>query len=215
MIRTLFIDLETTGLPKQPCWDQYYDPRQTEHYDSSRIVQICAITYDIDQKDPSKSVKKSEHDYIIKPDGFVIQNVEIHGIDHNMASFSGITLASAMRNMKDDITDCKLLVAHNLGFDKNVLLSELYRMNLSEYVPCITSMSEFCTSKGCTNLTRIPFNKTKFKQPKLSELYEFLFKKKATGLHNALFDTRIMIECFFDLMKIGYISLTQRSSPHL
>lgn len=208
MIRVMFIDLETTGLPKQPSYDYYYDPKQTNHYDTSRIVQLCVITYDIDQKDPENSVKKSEHNYIIRPDGFVIQNAEIHGIDHNLASFAGITLADAMRNIKDDIAECKLLVAHNLGFDKNVLLSELYRTNLAEYVPYIISMSEFCTSKGCSNLTKIPFNKFKYKQPKLSELYQFLFKKTANGLHDALVDTRYMVECFFELIKIGYISIS-------
>lgn len=204
MFKVMFIDLETTGLPKQPCYDKYYNPAETKHYDKSRIVQIAVITYEIHA---TNHTKKSEHNYIIKPDGFVIQNAEIHGIDHNLATFAGITLADAMSHMLADITDCKLLVAHNLGFDKNVLLSELYRTGLRNYITVINSMSEFCTSKGCTNLTRIPFNKFKFKQPKLSELYKFLFKKDAIGLHDALKDTRIMTECFFELLKIGYISI--------
>lgn len=207
MIRVLFIDLETTGLPKQPCYDYYYDPKQVSYYEQSRIVQIAAITYDVDCKEPSKSVLVAEHDYIIKPNGFVIQNSHIHGIDQTLASFAGITLADAMSRIADDLNGCKLLVAHNLGFDKNVLLSELYRMDLQKYIPVISSMSEFCTSKGCSNLTKIPFNKSKFKQPKLAELYKFLFKKEAVGLHNALNDTHIMIKCFLELLSTSYISL--------
>ena len=209
-IKVMFLDLETTGLPKQPSYDYYYDPRQKEYYDTSRVVQIAVITYEIDIDGKSPPVKKSEHSYIIKPEGFIIQNAEIHHIDHNLASFAGITLAEVMKNIKPDIQGCKLLVAHNLGFDKNVLLSELYRMNLSEYVPIINSMSEFCTSRGCTNLTKISYSKDKFKQPRLGELYKFLFKKEATGLHDALQDTRVMVECFLELIRIGYISLGVR-----
>lgn len=206
----MFLDLETTGLPKQPSYDYYYDPRQKEYYDSSRVVQIAVLTYEIDRNNILPAVKKAEHNYVIKPDGFIIQNAEIHGIDHNFATFAGITLADAMKNIKKDIEDCKLLVAHNLGFDKNVLLSELYRMNLSEYAPIINSMSEFCTSRGCTNLTKIVYSKDKYKQPRLGELYKFLFKKEATGLHDALTDTRVMVECFFELIRMGYISFIAR-----
>jgi DNA polymerase III epsilon subunit-like protein len=210
MVKVLFLDTETTGLPKQPCYDYYYDPNQIGHYDSSRVVQIAALVYEIESDAKTGEVSASllhEHDYLIKPDGFLIQNSHIHSITQSLATFAGITIKDAMDKIVPDLKDVHLMVAHNLGFDKNVLLSELYRNELPEYAQVVASMSEFCTSKGCTNLTKIPFNSKKFKQPKLIELYKFLFGEEVSGLHDALQDTRVMVKCFIELIKRKYISI--------
>lgn len=217
MVDIAFIDLETTGIPKQPSYDYFYDPKESKYYDDSRIVQITVSIYQVDlgADNDGKSKKLAEHDYIIKPEGFIICNQHIHHIDHNLATFAGITLDEAMALIAPDIKNCKLLIAHNIGFDKHVLLSELYRKDsLSKYVNIITSMSEFCTSKGCTELTKLPFkgNKSfkgkKYKEPKLNELHKFLFNNDAKDLHNSLNDTRVLVKCFFELMRIKYISIT-------
>ena len=46
------------------------------------------------------------------------------------------------------------------------------------------------------NILKLPGNYG-YKNPKLSELYEFIFKKKPTDLHNSLKDTEILVEIFF------------------
>lgn len=209
-MKILFIDLETTGLPKQPTYDVYFSYKLLEKYATSRIVQIAALVYDVNTPDEKTAEFKllAEHNYIIKPNGFRIVNEHIHHIDHSMAEFSGITMKDCLDMMIADIADCKILIAHNVGFDRSVLLSELFRCGLHEYVDVILAMRPFCTSRGCANITRIPFNARKFKQPKLIELYRFLFRKNPdVELHDALADTRVMVDCFIELVNRGLIRL--------
>ena len=166
MVKVVFIDTETTGLPVQPCYDYYHDPKQIGYYDSSRVVQIAALVYEIDVEEKTGEVKAvllHEHDYIIKPEGFLIQNAHIHSITQSMAVFGGISFEDAMNKITPDLKDVKLLVAHNLGFDKHVLLSELYRRDMVLHANALLALSEFCTSKGCTEITKIPYNGKKYK----------------------------------------------------
>ena len=104
------------------------------------------------------------------------------------------------------------MIAHNVLFDKNVLLSELYRYKLNKVINKILSMSVFCTSKGCANITRIKYRANIFKHPKLCELYEFLFKKEIVPAHDALVDTEVLAECFLELLKRDLISIKLSSN---
>jgi len=202
-MRIGFIDLETTGLPQQPSYDVYYPYTQLKRYTNARIIQIALIVYDVDEKNETKLV--SEHDYVVKPDGFEIKNSHIHGIKQSEAEFVGINFIDAVNKLSKDLESCDTLVAHNILFDRNVFLSELYRYGQNDLIYKINSMNYFCTSKGCTEVTKIRFNAREYKQPKLKELYKFLFKEEPVGLHNALHDTRAMIKCFFEMLKRGIL----------
>jgi DNA polymerase III epsilon subunit-like protein len=197
-----FLDLETTGLPTTISFYKYHDPTETKYYDTSRIVQIALITYDFIETDGTVEYKMvSEHDYIIKPDRFVIRNAHIHHITQEIADAAGITFAAMIEKIKPDILRCDLLVAHNILFDKNVLLSELHRYSMNDMVHKVLYTKTFCTSVGCRNITRLKKRAGEYKQPKLAELYKFLFDKDAVELHNALNDTRAMVLCFFEMVK--------------
>ncbi len=69
----------------------------------------------------------------------------------------------------------------------------------------INGMKYFCTSKGCKNITKIRYSASEFKQPKLSELYKFLFKKEMVDAHDALVDTKALVECFMELRKRRFV----------
>lgn len=214
-MRIAFLDLETTGLPKQLKFDVYYPYTQLEYYDDARIVQLALIIYDVpdnlisssttveEKRDP-KSVDYKlvvEHTYIVKPDGFEIRNSHIHRISNAMALFAGIEFKEVINKIWDNLKTCDVLIAHNIIFDRNVLLSELHRYGLNEQIYKINAMKYFCTSKGCTNITRIKYNLLEFKQPKLAELYKFLFKKDLQDAHDALVDTKALVDCFMELRK--------------
>ncbi len=200
-MRIAFIDLETTGLPKQPRFDEYYSYTQLKFYDNARIVQIAVVIYDIDETTNTERKRVTEHTYIIKPDGFEIRNSHIHRISHAMALFAGVPFKEVMEKIMPDLFACDVFIAHNILFDRNVLLSELHRYNMINIIYKINSMKYFCTSKGCKNITKIRYNASEFKQPKLSELYKFLFKKEMLDAHDALVDTNVLIECFMELRK--------------
>lgn len=208
-MRIAFLDLETTGLPKQLKFNEYHPYTQLKYYDGARIVQIALIIYDVPDSTNQSSVDEKEvdsklvadHTYVVKPDGFEIRNSHIHRISHAMALFAGIEFKEVINKIWDDLKVCDVLIAHNIIFDRNVLLSELHRYGLNEPIYKINTMKYFCTSKGCTNITRIRRNLLEFKQPRLSELYKFLFKKDLQDAHDALIDTRALVDCFMELRK--------------
>ncbi len=222
-MRIAFVDLETIGLPRQPSFDEYYSYTDLKCYDNARIIQIAVLIYDIDNfVEASSDIKTSKkgntkksnkpdlaletkevatHVYVIKPDGFVVRNTCFHKITQKIADETGVAFEIAIGNIWEDLKECDLFVSHNVLFDKNVLLSELHRYDMKEVLQKVESTNSFCTSKGCERITKLRFNSTQYKQPKLSELYKFLFKKNVEILHNAYDDTRILVECFMELVK--------------
>lgn len=195
----LFLDLETTGLPDQIGYNQYYSYTKLEKYNSSRIVQLALLVY-------ANGKLRKIHNYIVKPDDFKIHNAVMHHIDQKTADRVGIAFEDISAYIRKDLIGASLLVAHNVQFDKNVLLSELFRHGLHSDIKLLEAIPTFCTSTECTNITKIKMING-YKQPKLSELYYFLFGEHATGLHDALQDTKIMMKCFFALIDKGYFSI--------
>lgn len=229
-MKLLFLDLETTGLPRTINFNTYHSYKKTAHYNSSRIVQIALLVYEsidnstdnsTDNTSDSKTSSTipnaftdkfkltAEHNFIIKPDGFTITNSNIHGITQQIAEFTGISFETAVKNIKQDLISGDLLVAHNILFDKNVLLSEMFRHNMLDECRAVENTLTFCTSKQTSHLTKIKFNRSEYKQPKLSELYTWVFNETASGLHDALQDTRVMVKIFFELIKRNLIVLVQ------
>lgn len=224
-MRLAFFDLETTGLAEQIGYDQYYPYTDIDRYRNARIVQIAVVVYDIvdlndfaaetikpdrmlatdDAKLDYRQVRNylvaesAVHDYIIKPEGFVIRNSDIHGIEDAFARQNGFDFKDAMNLLTNDLLSSDTLIAHNIIFDKNVLLSELYRHGCLDLIRVIEKKNTFCTSKECKLITKIKRG-NEFKQPRLAELHKFLFDSEAENLHNAIFDTKVMAKCFFELL---------------
>jgi len=94
-------------------------------------------------------------------------------------------------------------------FDANILLSELYRYGLYAIVEDFSNIPQFCTSLNTAPIIKLKFNKKQYKEPKLKELYKWLFKVDLNNddLHNALADTRFLSECFFELLKRNFFVL--------
>jgi DNA polymerase-3 subunit alpha len=206
-MKVLFLDLETNGLPQQINYNSYYSYEQINKYRNSRIIQIAYILcdIDIDCKTNKNYEIISKKDFIIKPNGFIINNDDIHGIKHNYAAIYGLDFSKIVSLIKDDFINAELIVAHNILFDKNVLLSELFRLQSYELINHINKIKYFCTSKGCVNITKIKFRNF-YKQPKLAELYYYLFKKNIEGQHNAVYDTENLMRCFIELFNKKYVT---------
>jgi len=196
-------DTETTGLPKSRGFGNFYDYTDSAKYDSSRLVQIawmiCDDTGDV----------KVERTHIICPDGFTIpeESTKIHNISDAHAREIGVKFDKVVEHLVHDLKEYapKRMVAHNLQFDRHVLLAELHRRGGNEdLLKHLLGMGKNCTmltGKPLCNITT-PKNPNWVKFPSLVELHEYLFHKPMEAKHEALYDTRMCAKCFVELRKV-------------
>jgi DNA polymerase III subunit epsilon len=185
--KILFIDVETTGLPKTRGFLNYYEPEKTEYYDNSRMIEIGYIICD-DDGNISKKRKR-----LIKPDQFIILNSYIHGITTEKANNEGVMLSESLELLRKDLISVSTIVAHNVLFDINILLSECYRNKNHELIKNIRNKKLVCTMNLGNNILRLN------KMPKLSDLYKSLCGKDIVQKHRALYDAKICRRCYYKL----------------
>jgi DNA polymerase III epsilon subunit-like protein len=172
-------DVETTGLPKKR------NRPFTEFENWPYIVQLSWVVYN-----NNKGEIESINDHIIKiPDHETIpyESIKIHGITNEIMRERGEDLVTILMDFKRDISNSKVIVAHNLDFDTSVISVELLRNNLRN------AMYFYRGKKYCTML------KTKhlFKRwPKLINLHIHFFGTTPKNLHNSLIDVYVCFRCF-------------------
>lgn len=182
-MRLLLFDTETTGLPKS---------RQPSTSGPNNWPHIVSISWVILNADTNQIEKQKS--YLIKPLGWDIpeESTKIHGITQEKATKEGTDLASVMGEFLAEGYD--MLVAHNLEFDYNVLHNavqwdlELPFSSLYKKMCCTMELSrDICNLKTM-------FGKPK--APRLSELYEHVFKKSPNkeSLHSSIYDVLILTE---------------------
>jgi len=196
----LVFDTETTGLPPRTPRGAPTPPIEELAATWPYIVQLSGLLFDTKEK---KVVDMFDH--IIKLPADVAlpdESVAIHGISREMCETQGIDIKAALVNFAICLEKAHCVVAHNLDFDKNVLLVELHR---NGYVNIFNKQLklEYCTMKygdKITNLTMISkiSGKPIRKSPKLVELHEHLFgvAEKPLNLHNSLIDVLICARCY-------------------
>lgn len=179
-------DTETTGLylqkgDKRGC----PDPEDLDAYETCRMLSICWF---VTQNE--KIIEQTY--YVIKPDGFVIspESIAIHGITHDHAIENGIDIKFVLAQMHLAISRCKNMVAHNIQFDVNVVKSEMHRHGFLDGIKEISQKHMICTMAKGKEYMRF------YKNPKLSELYEFIYKEPLKDAHCAIADTHHCYKCF-------------------
>ena len=183
----IVVDIETTGLPVRiPGYPS--NPADIKNYENCRIVELGY--YILDENNSIKNL----NELIIKPSDFIISKevTEIHGISHDYAVKKGKDIQFVLNILETLLNkyNCILFISHNVDFDKNIIISECYRLNYLSLINKLTSMSDFCTMKD---------NKLFSKWVKLSVLYQELFNKKIVVEHRALSDVKICYECYCEL----------------
>jgi DNA polymerase III epsilon subunit-like protein len=198
----LILDTETTGLPR----DKYAKSTNYTKWDNARLVQIAWEFYN-----PSKECIIRES-YIIKPDNFEIPQVvvNIHGISTERAQNEGISIHEVFNKLYKLLQHNPVLVAHNMQFDSDIILAELYRYqninhdnanlhnaNHQNIINDSITMWNNCI-KHCTMLMGTHPGK---KWPKLVNLYEECFGYiPPYELHRAENDVRICADIYFYLL---------------
>lgn len=199
----LVFDTETTGLPPRGAKFARADTSNYLGWRGCRLVQIAWEIRSV--MDYAVLVSRA---FVIKPDGFVIPDkaTEIHGISQAQAESEGIPIIEVLDMFFRDIASFQVsrVVAHNMSFDDNVMLAELFMLlqmlrqdmcSQSTYEKWLrhleawVSIPKICTMRMGT--------KPNGKWPKLDSLYREVCGKEPEGtLHNACVDTRLCAEIY-------------------
>lgn len=197
MSRLIFVDTETTGLPKRRSVPVVEAPRNWP--------DIISIAWSIYEVDNNQAVCLGRKYHVIKPEGWIIhpKAEEIHGISIQEANRIGKPMSDVMSEFQKDATDCTL-VAHHIQFDLNVIQNAFYwRMGGQKWEPVNT----FCTMESCGI-------RNNGKPPKLDYLYE-----KITGeppmpdAHQAARDVLALEKIYWTYMKIQVIEPEVEPEP--
>jgi DNA polymerase III subunit epsilon len=175
-------DTETTGLPSS-----FSKPQYTFNYDCARLIEIAYIIID-----EEKNVM-AEKSFLIIPDNFVINNSHIHGITTEMCVIGGVPIREALLEVEKDLGVCDTIVAHNLKFDENILLSECYRYKIASLIDVIEEKKKTCTME----MGKIYMKSQK--NPKLTELYKHIFEQDFAQEHRAMSDTVACKDCYLQM----------------
>jgi DNA polymerase III epsilon subunit-like protein len=178
-VKLLFVDTETTGLPKK--WGR----PATEVDNWPRVIELGAISVDTESK------KVQPIGLLVCPNGFEIpaEATATHGITTEMAS-EGDPAEWVFPELHKLMTEADYVVGHNVKFDMDCIGAEYARQELPQLFPLT-----ICTMMG----TRHMFGKW----PKLAELYRKVFAQDFQDAHRALADITATARCFWRLVEAG------------
>lgn len=187
-MKVISFDVETTGFPDRISFDMYYPPSDVNRYDNSRVIQLgyCLI---------EDGVIIKEYVSKVKPNGFEIKNSDIHGITTEMAEINGKDLDEVLIDFGLDLEDVDKIIAYNLPFDKNCILSEAYRVKNENLIKKFGSIMSECVLQKSKNHLK------QRKWPKLVDAYSQIVGLDIVQKHDALEDSRLCGEIYIKLSK--------------
>lgn len=202
-MKILVFDTETTGLP-----EKFSNWKQVEKY--PHLIQLSYILYDTDKYE----ILKRSDLYVnqLKNEKFNLteEATKIHGITHDKLINDGKSIEETLHDFEDILKKTDVLVAHNLDFDMNIIACEYWRTfnkSIFEIENCVPDLeNRFCTMYHGRKITKILRTNQKtgnkyYKMPKLTELYESLFRRKVKQeyLHDSNYDTYLCLKSFLKM----------------
>lgn len=165
----MFIDIETSGLPLKTNANEDDSPVK---YDNARAIQLSMITCDRE----SFAIVDSKS-YLIKSDGFPIDNSDIHGITLQRSLTEGSDFDVVMADFKKYLQNTSLLLAHNADFDVKILKNELKVHKKYDILDLLESIETQCTMELTKPMVGLLNKAGSLKNPSLKELYEKATKR--------------------------------------
>lgn len=194
----LFIDTETTGVPKR--WDLPY--ADTVNWPSA--VQVSWILCSGDGTEIRRADRYIfEQDLVISDESF-----RIHGITEEFLRSRGRSRREVLADLAGDlITYNPLIVGHFLEFDLHILSADFLRAGLANPFGnrrfyCTMLKSREYTSGTSKTCMRLP------------ELYWYLLNETAEPSHNAVVDAGMTARCFFEIRRQNRITENDLKEKH-
>lgn len=188
-MKILFLDTETNGKPLN------YRSAINDIRNWPRATQISYQICDLETQEILKEV-----DRLIKPNGWTIP-ADRFFVDQGMSTerslAEGVDIEGVLDEFILDLSECEIMVAHNVAFDYPVILCELIRANKKGINK--TTVRKICTMNESVDFCQLPSPYGGFKWPKLTELHQILFGRDFEGAHNSMVDVDICRKCFFEL----------------
>jgi DNA polymerase III subunit epsilon len=186
----LFFDTETSDLFK-------FGVQKYSDDNFPWVVQLGAVLAE-------SEVIYAELNVIIQPEGREISDeaARVHQIDQDLAKQVGVWESDVASIMSSLIRRAETLVAHNYDFDSQMLAAMFKRNGPSSVVDALFGPNSFCTMRETTDLCQLsggPYGQ--YKWPKLQELHQFLFNEPFVGAHDAMFDIRATMKCYYELKR--------------
>ncbi len=199
-MKVIIFDTETTGLPKRS-----KDNKSPSIYDTTSWPYIIQLSYILYDNEKHKII--IDHDHIIKiPNHCDIteKSVEMHGITRAKSEKEGMNIVDAIELFNICLNAADIVVAHNISFDKQMMLVECIRYKITSLFKYKKREQFFCTMRESVDLCKIPAickktQETYFKFPRLSELHQQLFDVDPQNTHNSFVDILICLRCYIML----------------
>lgn len=196
----LFVDTETTGIPKD------YDGDVYDADNWPRVVQLAWMLVDEDGKLVSDDCS------IVKNKGVVPKRTEeVHGISTERMRAEGVPPKDAYKKLMDAIACAEYVIIHNVDFDKPVIAADMLRHKMNDLAEKFLSQAFYCTMKNGVDICRLPGYHGEYKYPKLVELFGKLYLDDSSvsigGLHSADADVLVTYRCFMKMKEKGYAKI--------
>jgi DNA polymerase III epsilon subunit-like protein len=216
-LRILLLDTETNGLPR----NRYAPIALAGNWPA--ILQLSWGVYELTPGSRTL-VTGEKRDIGLALDPSVPWDAgaaAIHGISETEAR-RGTPAARVLTELAGVLRRVDVVVAHNLAFDKPIIRAAGYAEwerggriapELRDVWPSAGTIQEFCTMEATRNLLRLPMPSaptgTRFKAPRLNELYTWLYghvyDMSGAVLHTAASDTHCLEQCLRGLLRRGII----------
>jgi DNA polymerase III subunit epsilon len=186
----LFIDTETTGLPRK--WWRPYSARRPWPY----VAQVAWQLYTPD----GRLVKEAKH-YLRIPAGTMSAGaVAIHGLTPAFLAEEGEEPTAVLERLHSDLHVFRpRVIGYFLQLDFHVLGVAFHRAGLPNLLP---ELPQFCLMRT-THRSLAPDDSQGRRYRRLAELHEELFGEPLRYAHDAYVDTAATARCFFELRRRG------------
>jgi DNA polymerase III epsilon subunit-like protein len=196
-MKILAFDTETTGLPLG---------RNPSIRDTGKWPYIVQFSYILYDSETHNIIDMMNEIIYIGDDVYISEkSIEIHKITREICKNEGIHIEDALNRFKKTMLNSDIIIAHNLQFDKNVILVESLRNNIKPVFKSaiLNKPEEYCTMKNNIDLCKIErinkIGEKYYKYPRLSELYQHIFNIEPNGLHNSLVDVLLCLRSYMKL----------------
>ncbi len=191
-MKTVVLDIETTGLPSK---GYVYDK------DFMDYPYIVTLAFKIND-DPV------EH-YIINQDGRPIppEATTIHGITDEMANASPYKLGEILSILLMKADAAEAVIGHNIYFDTSTIKANILRLLNGQQDEFYTRFQNLLDKdrRVDTMMKTIKFCNLGGKWPKLTELHNKLFGCDFEGAHTSAGDVEATYKCYIKLKELGVL----------